>query len=99
MACSAVTGRGIADIWNGVLQHHSLTRGNGWFEQNRREQRRRWMHEILEHGLRRFFSAYPLIRMRMETFEREVLEGQTTPFRAARVLLDLYANLGSGRSL
>ena len=97
-ACSAQSGRGIAEIWRSVLKHAELTKANGWFEQNRREQRLRWMHEILEFGLRRFFSAYPLIRMRMETFEHEVLEGQTTPFRAARELLDLYANLGSGRS-
>lgn len=97
--CSAMTGGGIAEIWDCVLSHAALTKANGWFEQNRREQRRRWMHEILELGLRRFFNAYPLIRMRMETFEREVLDGQTTPFRAARVLLDLYSNLGSGRTL
>ncbi len=98
LACSAMAGRGIAEIWNRVLEHASLTRGNGWFEENRREQRRRWMHETLESGLRQFFSAHPLIRMRMEAFEREVLEGKTTPFRAARTLLEMYSNLGSARA-
>ena len=94
--CSALTGRGIAELWNCVLENAALTRANGWFDQNRRDQRRRWMHETLEHGLRQFFSAHPLIRMRMEAFERKVLEGQTTPFRAARTLLDMYSHLGSG---
>ncbi len=98
IACSALTGRGIADIWNSVLEHHAITRANRWFDENRREQRRRWMRETLEFGLRQFFSAHPLIRMRMETLEREVLEGHTTPFRAARTLLDMYSNLGSGRT-
>jgi LAO/AO transport system kinase len=98
MACSASSGRGIAEIWNQVLQHEAMTHANGWFHENRREQRRRWLHETLELGLRQFFSAHPLIRMRMETFEREVLEGCTTPFRAARTLLEMYANLGSGRT-
>jgi LAO/AO transport system kinase len=98
MACSAVTGRGIADIWNCVLEHFAMTRANGWFDENRREQRRRWMHETLEFGLRQFFSAHPLIRMRMEIFEHEVLEGHTTPFRAARTLLEMYSNLESGRN-
>ena len=95
MACSALTGRGIADIWNALLEHTASAKANGWFHQNRREQRRRWMHETLELGLRQFFSAHPLIRMRMETLEREVLDGQTTPFRAARTLLEMYSNLGS----
>ena len=98
MACSAFTGRGIGEIWKQVLEHAAMIRANGWFEQNRREQRRRWMHETLELGLRQFFSAHPLIRMRMEAFEREVLDGQTTPFRAAHTLLEMYANLGSGRT-
>jgi len=97
MACSAVTGRGITELWNCVIEHAALTHANGWFEENRREQRRRWMHETLEHGLRQFFSAHPLIRMRMESFEREVLEGRKTPFRAARTLLEMYSNLGWGR--
>jgi len=98
IACSALTGRGIAEIWNCVLEHAAMTHANGWFDQNRREQRRRWMHETLELGLRQFFSAHPLIRMRMETFEREVLDGHTTPFRAARTLLEMYSNLESGRT-
>jgi LAO/AO transport system kinase len=98
MACSALTGRGIAEIWKCVLEQAALTRTNGWFDENRREQRRRWMHETLEVGLRQFFSAHPLIRMRMETFEHEVLEGHTTPFRAARTLLEMYSHLGSGRT-
>ena len=98
MACSALTGRGIGEIWKLVLEHAAMTRANGWFDQNRREQRQRWMHETLELGLRQFFSAHPLIRMRMETFEREVVDGQTTPFRAARTLLEMYANLASGRT-
>ena len=98
MTCSALTGRGIREMWNCVLENAKTTRANGWFDQNRREQRRRWMHETLELGLRHFFSAHPLIRMRMETFEREVLDGQTTPFRAARTLLEMYSNLGSGRT-
>jgi len=98
IGCSALTGRGIAEIWTSVVEHAAMTRANDWFDENRREQRRRWMHETLELGLRQFFSAHPLIRMRMETFERDVREGHTTPFRAARTLLEMYANLGSGHT-
>ncbi len=91
LACSPHTGRGIPDLWNCVLEHAALTHANGAFDLNRREQRRRWMHETLEHGLRHFFLSHPVIRARMDALERDVLEGQTTPFRAARTLLDLYS--------
>jgi LAO/AO transport system kinase len=95
MACSALTGRGIREVWKLVLEHAAMTHASGWFDENRREQRGRWMHETLELGLRQFFSAHPLICMRMEALEREVLDGQTTPFRAARTLLEMYSNLDS----
>ena len=96
IACSAHTGRGIAELWNCVLEHAALTKANGWFDANRCDQRRRWMHEAVQDGLRQFFNSHPLIRIRMGAFEREVLAGRTTPFRAARMLLDMYSNLASG---
>jgi LAO/AO transport system kinase len=99
VACSAYTGRGIAELWNCVSEHAAMARANGWFDVNRREQRRRWMHEILEQGLRQFFSTHPLIRLRMEALEHQVVDGHTTPFRAARKLLEMYSNAGSGHTL
>ena len=96
-ACSAHTGRGIPDLWNHVLEHSSITRDNGWFDRNRREQKRRWMRESVEQGLGRLFSTHPLVRARMEAFEAEVVAGRTTPFRAARSLLEIYAGPGQNR--
>ena len=96
IACSAHTGRGIAELWDCVLEHAALTKTNGWFDANRCDQQRRWMHEALQDGLRQFFCSHPLIRVRMEALESEVLAGRTTPFRAARMLLDMYSKLASG---
>jgi LAO/AO transport system kinase len=86
-----VTGRGIPALWNTVREFADLTRDNGSFEQNRREQRHRWLREALKHGLAQLFRSHPLIRQQVADYEREVLEGRTTPFRAARSLLSLYA--------
>lgn len=96
-ACSAHTGRGIPDLWNRVLEHSTIGKANGWFDRNRREQRRRWMRESVEQGLGRLFSAHPLVHARTEAFEAEVVAGRTTPFRAARCLLEIYAGHGNTR--
>ena len=93
-ACSARTGRGIPELWNNVLEHSATAKANGWFDRNRREQRRRWMRESVEEGLRRIFSTHPLVRARMEALEAEVVAGRATPFRAARALLETYAGTG-----
>jgi LAO/AO transport system kinase len=90
ITCSAQNGRGIASLWSVVLEHAAVSRANGWFDANRRQQRRHWMREALEDGLRRHFQAQPLVGSRMEALEADVLAGRMTPFRAARVLLDLY---------
>jgi LAO/AO transport system kinase len=91
VTCSAQTGKGIPDLWNAVLEHNALTKANGWFAHARREQTRSWMHEIIQEGLRRRFESNTAIRTRMESLEREVVAGQATSFRAARELLEMYA--------
>jgi LAO/AO transport system kinase len=93
-ACSAHTGRGIPDLWNRVLEHSAISKANGWFDRNRREQRRRWMRESIEQGLGQLFSTHPLVHARMEAFEADVVAGRTTPFEAARSLLEIYAGHG-----
>jgi LAO/AO transport system kinase len=92
LTCSAQTGKGIAELWKCVLEYTDLTKANGWFSVNRQNQTRRWMREIIEQGLRQRFESHPAIRRRMEALEKDVLEGRTTSFRAARTLLEIYSD-------
>lgn len=90
--CSAVTRDGIPSLWQTALEHDALMKSNGWFERIRREQVSRWMHETIEWGLRDHFQNDPAIKNSLPGLEREVAEGRTSPFRAARRLLELYKN-------
>ena len=98
LTCSAQTGKGIAELWNCVLEHDRLTKANGSFSANRKNQLRRWMREIIEQGLRQRFESHPEIRERMEALELDVLEGRATSFRAARTLLEIYSGLNPADS-
>lgn len=91
ITCSAQTGKGIIELWSCVLEYTNLTKANGSFSVNRQNQARRWMHEIIEQGLMQRFASHPAIRRRMEALERDVTEGRTTSFRAARRLLEIYS--------
>jgi putative protein kinase ArgK-like GTPase of G3E family len=66
-------------------------KSNGWLEEARRDQDRRWMHEALEEALLRLFHANPAVQRRMKEFERLVVAGKITSARAVRELLALYA--------
>jgi len=91
MTCSALRGAGISELWALVLEYTELTRGNGWLAASRREQQRRWMQEMIDQALRHRFDAHPAVRGQIAALERDVAEGRTTPFRAARTLLQAYS--------
>jgi len=90
VTCSALTGAGIRESWERVLEYVAQTRANGWFAKARREQQRQWMHEMIDQALRQRFDAHAAVRSRVQALERDVAEGRTTSFRAARTLLDAY---------
>jgi LAO/AO transport system kinase len=90
ISCSALTGKGIQELWACVLEYVALTKANGWFDRARRAQQKRWMHEMIEQALRQRFDAHPAVRHSTEALERDVANGRTTSFRAARMLLEMY---------
>jgi len=91
VCCSALGGSGIRELWECVLEYAALTRANGWLAASRRQQQRQWMHEMIDQSLRQQFNAHAVVRKRMDALERDVAEGRTTPFRAARSLLAAYS--------
>ena len=93
LTCSAQTGNGVRELWDLIEQHAALTHGNGWHSAARAEQQRHWMRQLIEQGLRSHFESNTLVRERMNALEREVVEGKTTAFHAAKTLLYAYLNL------
>jgi len=91
ITCSALTGAGVRELWDCVLEYAELTRANGWFDRTRRAQQKRWMHEMIAQALRQQFDAHFAVRERIEALERDVAAGRTTSFRAARMLLEMYS--------
>ncbi|HWR35298.1 MAG TPA: methylmalonyl Co-A mutase-associated GTPase MeaB [Clostridia bacterium] len=90
VTCSALSGSGIAEIWDTVLEHQRTTRANGYFEIRRRTQVRNWMQETIEQGLLDHFRADPRIAKKLPELETEVAAGRLTSARAAEILLDVF---------
>ena len=91
LACSALTGAGVPELWASIQQHAALTIANGWRSHARHEQARRWMHELIDQDLRRRFASHPGVRSHLAAIEQEVIHGRIPPFRAARTLLEMYS--------
>ena len=89
LTCSALTGDGIAEIWEMVLEHRAQMEASGHFAERRSRQSLEWMRELVAMGLEDTFRRNTAVARRLPGLEAAVREGRTTPFAASRELLGL----------
>jgi LAO/AO transport system kinase len=90
LTASALTGEGISEIWDTILEHRRQAEASGELQSRRRSQARAWMWSLVEEGLWRAFRAHPEVQAGVERLEREVESLKTTPAAAARALLEVF---------
>ena len=90
MTCSSLTGEGIAEVWEMVLEHRQLVEENGFLARRRSRQALEWMSELLMLGLEGSFRADRGVAARLPQLQEEVRRGAVTPFAASRELLRIF---------
>ena len=85
--CSALTGEGLEQVWDTILEYEEVTRTSGFFELRRNEQARHWFHQTLNERLRDTFFEDQGIRERLKSLEDEVASGHVSAAAAAEELL------------
>jgi LAO/AO transport system kinase len=88
LLCSAETGVGIPEIWEGILRHEDFQLAGGLRAQVRREQSLSAMRQLISADLESTFRHDPEISVKLPLIEEEVRNAKITPFAAARILLD-----------
>jgi LAO/AO transport system kinase len=86
---SALTGAGIATLWEKILEHRSTMTASGDFASRRREQQVKWMWSILEQRTMARLRADVSTRAKVKKIETEVADGRVTPALAAEQLAEL----------
>jgi LAO/AO transport system kinase len=76
---SALTGRGISELWDAVLDHRAGTSKSGELDARRREQQVKWMWAMLEDRIFVRLRSDPAIRAKLPRLEAAVAEGRMTP--------------------
>uniref|UniRef100_Q3AR77 ArgK protein n=1 Tax=Chlorobium chlorochromatii (strain CaD3) TaxID=340177 RepID=Q3AR77_CHLCH len=87
---SAVTGVGIAEVWQQIERFFAIMQQENSLETQRREQRRHLLANVLEEQLRRLFFNHPTIRQQQPHLVQQVLDGTLSPFTAATRLIELF---------
>ena len=90
LTCSALSKKGIDEIWGAILQFRDLTYENGSFEKNRKLQSQFWMHESIAEGLKKRFYENPEIKIAIEKADEAIESASITPFKAAEQILELF---------
>ncbi|HWD00251.1 MAG TPA: methylmalonyl Co-A mutase-associated GTPase MeaB [Candidatus Sulfopaludibacter sp.] len=90
LTCSALHGRGIAEIWQTVLDHRRQMERNGHLEQRRSRQAIEWMNELVSLGLQEAFRQDQSVAERLPALQEAVNGGLVTPLAASRRLLALF---------
>jgi LAO/AO transport system kinase len=83
MTYSALTGAGIAELWQKILEHRTAMNASGEFTERRRQQQVKWMWTMLEQRLMARLRADPAIRAKVKQTELAVADGHITPALAA----------------
>src|SRR5581483_2915419 len=86
---SALTGKGIAELWQKVLDHRNAMNASGDFAARRREQQVKWMWSMLEQRMLARLRADASVRARVKKIEAEVAAGRLTPSLAAEEIAGL----------
>ncbi|MEZ4960920.1 MAG: methylmalonyl Co-A mutase-associated GTPase MeaB [Saprospiraceae bacterium] len=94
VTCSALTGRGIPEIWQLVLDFQQITKESGWFVNNRKDQAKQWLHELIAQLLKAQFYENEAVRAQLPEMEDAVVENKLPIAKAADRLIDLFKKSG-----
>jgi len=89
MTCSALKNRNIDAVWGMLVDYSTEARKANAFNAKRARQNRDWMRSLLNNLLLQRLQQNPRIRALLPELEQAVEEGTTTPYAAARQLIDL----------
>lgn len=89
VTASSVAHTGLKEILDIISDYIRLTKNNGFFQQNRRQQAVYWMQESINENLLNHFYDNPKIVAVLDHYREKVAKGEMDSFRAAQDLLNL----------
>ena len=90
VTCSALEGKGIADIWKIIEDYRLIHSKEGTFEKKRLQQAISWMWREVDDSLLTSFRSHSDVQKHIMEMEKQVELGSLTPSFAAKTLLDIY---------
>ncbi len=90
LTCSSISKKGLAPIWEAVEKFVEIRKTNGYFFENRKQQRLKWMHESIKAELLAKFYANESVRQISKEKESKVMQGELPAYFAANELIEVF---------
>lgn len=89
-SASALTGKGIPELWDVIKKFEKTIKQSGVFEQRRKDQSIEWVFRMVEDTLRDEFYSNEKVQKAIGTIKQEILKDKITPTLAAEKLLKIF---------
>ncbi len=87
LTCSSLTGEGLAEIWDGITNYVNLTKKNNYFYENRINQNKSWLLQIIDFSLRKSFFNRKSVKMKLDNLIKKIEEEKISIFEASQKIL------------
>jgi LAO/AO transport system kinase len=87
MACSAIKGEGLVEIWASILDFRERMLKSGEWQAQRRAQARDWLHHEVTENMVAALKADASVARDLAQAEKKVGSGKISPVAAGRAIL------------
>lgn len=91
LTCSALTGLGLDEVWQAVIDHREYLQNNGSLTARRASQQNSWMWTMVEDEVRDAVKHAPTVVELRKQVESQVADGSLSALEAAGELLRAFA--------
>ena len=90
LTCSALTGKGIAEVWQAVENCHKHLQAHKLLDSLRAQQKEHWFRTTLQDELMQRVLHHPTVKKQLPVLQQEVVQDRKTPYQAAAEILQLF---------
>ena len=87
LTCSSINGKGLEEIWNNIESYTELTKKNNYFFENRINQNKFWLKQIINESIQRNFYENSTVKKELKKQLKKIEKCETSVFEATQAIL------------
>ena len=87
LTCSSINGKGLEEIWKNIESYAELTKKNNYFFENRINQNKFWLRQIINESIQRNFYGNLNVKKELQKQLKKIEKCETSVFEATQAIL------------